>query len=698
MSSKYFLFFVAFLCFSKISSQSFDKDLALRFFEAKKYDKFLSELKLLPKIEKNPYWLVKRGIAHYHIQNVDASKADLSASLDLWQPDPILYKYLGLIAMDKKEYLIASRYFKNHLINATLSKIEENETLSLIKKCGYAISMLYDPSLGYVQSLGQSINSPNDEIKPTHHPLDNQKILFSSNRVGSTGGMRDNQNLTDAIWGTYKHDIYNARSSNGSWSDPIKYNSLTNSPYADILQGFSPNSDKIVFSKNNAFYEETVDSVKNALFLPQLISLPYEKGIINDVFFFNDSILLISADFDGGYGGLDLYYLKKDSFQWLPPINLGPHINTPYDEISPYLLKSGKDLYFSSNRLEGFGGQDIYVSRYTVGAGWGIPQNLGSSVNSSREDIDIHISLDGSTGLFTSDRPGGRGGFDIYVVYWKDQILQQLTFTDIPDFVIDTLVPQSINTDIPIDLVDLKKDHILKSFYYSDQENFLDFESQKTLNDLTDFLNTYPKMYLNLMANGIREGYNDINLFFNLKRAQTISKKLVKNGINPDRIRLISFGIGIPYASFEANGEPSSLSIRYNRRIDTHVYGEDSAFVHIRYEYPVINSDFKNKDWNEYHSLIEKCHLRYKIASSAQMMSTVEIKSCPKCIIIQEANKETFDYYSPPFLSKNDAQMWYKNTFNNADMEGIMPVFFNKNYLPISDYTSALEICPHLYE
>ncbi len=101
---------------------------------------------------------------------------------------------------------------------------------------------------------------------------------------------------------------------------------------------------------------------------------------------------------------------------WSAPVNLGPAINTLAQEQGPTISKAGLSLYFQSNRLGGFGGMDIYVSqRASVGDPWGPPQNLGPNINTAYNDGGAVFSRDGHRLYFQSNRPGGFGGNDIYV-------------------------------------------------------------------------------------------------------------------------------------------------------------------------------------------------------------------------------------------------------------------------------------------
>ena len=124
----------------------------------------------------------------------------------------------------------------------------------------------------------------------------------------------------------------------------------------------------------------------------------------------------------GGFGGFDIWVSRRTSVDepWGPPQNLGPAINTPFNELNPTLSGDGHRLFFNSNRPEGFGSNDIYVSRRhdkRDDLGWQGPVNLGSAVNTAANDVGPALFEDDAgtvTLYFSANRPGGLGDQDIY--------------------------------------------------------------------------------------------------------------------------------------------------------------------------------------------------------------------------------------------------------------------------------------------
>jgi Tol biopolymer transport system component len=120
--------------------------------------------------------------------------------------------------------------------------------------------------------------------------------------------------------------------------------------------------------------------------------------------------LYFESDRSGGLGSEDLWVSTRATIEddWAVPVNLGPTLNTAGRDWGPSISGNGLELYFSSNRAGGSGGQDLWVSRRaTTGESWGAPVNLGSTVNSSSDDIYPCISSDGLELYFNCDRDWG---------------------------------------------------------------------------------------------------------------------------------------------------------------------------------------------------------------------------------------------------------------------------------------------------
>ena len=124
------------------------------------------------------------------------------------------------------------------------------------------------------------------------------------------------------------------------------------------------------------------------------------------------NFLIFSSNRPGGYGGYDLYGVEKVDGQWSDPFNLGANINSNKNEAFPFLYKN-RYLFFSSDRRGGKGKFDFHLS-VLDGTQWSASENLGAPFNSREDDIGITFDANGYRGFFSSDRPEGEGKDDIY--------------------------------------------------------------------------------------------------------------------------------------------------------------------------------------------------------------------------------------------------------------------------------------------
>jgi peptidoglycan-associated lipoprotein len=135
----------------------------------------------------------------------------------------------------------------------------------------------------------------------------------------------------------------------------------------------------------------------------------------------DESMLYFVSDMEGGFGGKDIWVAEKNGGSFSNPVNMGELINTPGDEMFPYVRDNG-ELYFASNYHLGMGGFDIFVATKNEEGKWKV-ENMGSPINSPADDFGIAYVKSEDKGMFTSNRKGSRGD-DIYSFLVPPKIYQ----------------------------------------------------------------------------------------------------------------------------------------------------------------------------------------------------------------------------------------------------------------------------------
>ncbi|RXK82990.1 OmpA family protein [Filimonas effusa] len=220
-----------------------------------------------------------------------------------------------------------------------------------------------------------------------------------------------------------------ARNTNTSYVfAPINLGDSINSPQSEYYPSITIDDSLFVFTRKGAGIRE--DFMSSSRLQPQT---PYTKaGLINGDINYQPSKgalhisqdgewLLFAGNFSGqGFGNFDLYISYYTPTGWSEPQNLGPNINTEFWESAPTLSPDKKALYFSSNRPGGYGGKDLYVSYRQPNGRWSPAANMGPAINTAADEQAPFIHADNQTLYFTSDGLPGYGGTDIFVLRKKD--------------------------------------------------------------------------------------------------------------------------------------------------------------------------------------------------------------------------------------------------------------------------------------
>ena len=292
-----------------VSAQSKSDKHIINLIKNDRFTDALASIEIRKKKDKDYFYF--RGVTLYFLNRLDEAISDLTTSYEKGKEDKTVLYYLGRSHQKKGEFIQASRAFKLYVNELPKNDPERREIIDEIKKCAYALKAPYREQHGFVENLGSSVNTVQDEIAPIPSPNYADKYYFSSNRPGSTGGMRNKKGLKDNVYGNHYHDIYTVENINGSWTPSTGVPPLLNSSRNDIIQSFTDNGRVLFFLKEGG---EQPSSILSDTFTvdvnsyPQGLSSPANGGLGDqDVFFVNDSTFLFSSRRKGGYGGLDIY-------------------------------------------------------------------------------------------------------------------------------------------------------------------------------------------------------------------------------------------------------------------------------------------------------------------------------------------------------------------------------------------------------
>ncbi len=284
-----------------------------------------------------------------------------------------------------------------------------------ISQCQYAkkLSRKKDSDQVKIDNMGEKINTEYSEHSPVISANDSL-LIITARRPESLGA--DNENHF------YDEDIYISHRTEEGWSPAVNIDKPVNSKGHDATISLSADGQKLYLyrhKKDGALYVTDFDTLGQKWEEPKAIKKPlnskyYEASICQSA---DSSILFFTSDRPGGYGGRDIYMVNRlEKDKWTDPVNLGPAINTPFDEDAPYFHPDGRTLYFSSNGPNSIGGFDIFVTEMDSFAetGWLEPLNMGVPVNTADDDIYFVLSADGKSGYYSSGKEGGYGEKDIY--------------------------------------------------------------------------------------------------------------------------------------------------------------------------------------------------------------------------------------------------------------------------------------------
>ena len=524
-----------------------------------------------------------------------------------------------------------------------------------IRSCELALEWMRNPEAYKVEDL-KDLNSRQSDFSPAYGRDDYGLVYFTSSRDDASG------NKTHGATGQSYTDIFESRlDKKAKWSTPVPVEIL-NSDFEEGTPSFSPDFREIYYTRCEAGKREkkgcvimyskrsgdTWSEPKNLEILSDSVVAAH-PSISSD-----GSVLYFVSDISGGFGKKDIWKVTRtgNSGEWSKPVNLGPDINTPGDELFPYVRDDGT-LYFASDGLIGMGGLDIYRAKSQPDGSW-IVQNMKPPINSFSDDFGITFENGSEKGIFSSTRKG-RGNDELYsfelppmrfnvtglvkdektgaaitestvqLIASDGSNLQAQTGTsgdfkfalkEDVDYIFlaskrgylngkekETTKGQEKSRDfmVTILLTAIDKPIELPNILYDFGKWDLRPESMVSLDKLIETLYDNPNVTIELMSHTDSRDTEEYNQDLSQKRAQVVVQYLIDKGIEPERLSARGYGESTPkvvdaaimaQSPFLKTG--TALTEQFINSLPTDEEKEIAHQINRRTEFRVLRTDYES--------------------------------------------------------------------------------------------------------
>lgn len=515
---------------------------------------------------------------------------------------PALYLRYANILRKNGDYGKAREYYKKYIDE------EPNNQLGKIglKSCDWLASNAGKRVQVNVVDF-QELNSEYDDFGTVVFSDDFSKMVFTSNRPGTTG------KYTDEWEGDGFSDLFVVQKSGNAWGNPVLFDTkgIVNTPVHEGSPCFNADFTSLYFTRCNRSDEKLryceiwkTTIVGDSLMPPEVVFADTAANMGQPTLSKDELTIYFASDKKGGNGGNDIWVAKRatktDKFG--EPVNAGNVINSPGEDLFPYLYDDST-LYISSDGFEGYGGLDIYRCRWVNNA-WGKPENVLMPINSGYDDFAIQVEIPGEQGFFSSNRNGGMGGDDIYryskrtllfslsghvkdnmtllpmegaqvLLVGEDHDTASTTTSGLGYYSFDTsFVREGHSYDLVfrkpnyfahksnIDTKPFRDDHqfiadaqldpipeqpiVLPDILYALADWTLQPQYQDSLRNLVVLLKDNPSLVIELRSHTDSRASYEYNDTLSQKRAQSVVDFLISEGIDPGRLVARGYGERVP--------------------------------------------------------------------------------------------------------------------------------------------------------
>lgn len=510
-------------------------------------------------------------------------------------PDSTVYLRMGQMLQKTGRYPEAIKNYDIYMENDPSNLLAING----IQGCELAPGWKKNPTRYEVRRMDK-FNSRRGEFSPMLAGDKYDQLYFASSRS------KDKDAKVSAITGQNNNNLFLVKQDEkGAWLAPVELEDEVNTEYDEGTPSFSPDGNTMYYTycaqdpegpRTAEIYISTRSSAKwgkgtRATIVKDSVTALGHPSISPD-----GKYLYFVSDAVGGFGGKDIFRARVAGNDFGPMENLGEEINTPGDEMFPYVRDV--TLYFASNGHPGMGGLDLFKATQDSTGKWKV-ENLGAPINSMADDFGITFAGKEERGFFCSNRNDARGYDHIYsferptITIFIEGIVNDVDEYPIEDATVRIVGKDGLNVKVPVKkdgtyrvelerdiryvmmasargylnqnyelhtgpeeknetyIVDfflspISKPVVIDNIFYDFDKATLRPESKKALDEMIKMLNDNPNVTIELGAHTDRKGTDQYNERLAQRRAQSVVDYLIAGGIEAARLEAKGYGESVP--------------------------------------------------------------------------------------------------------------------------------------------------------
>lgn len=511
-------------------------------------------------------------------------------------PDSTVYLRMGQMLQKTGRYPEAIKNYDIYMENDPSNLLAING----IQGCELAPGWKKNPTRYEVRRMDK-FNSRRGEFSPMLAGDKYDQLYFASSRS------KDKDAKVSAITGQNNNNLFLVKQDEkGAWLAPVELEDEVNTEYDEGTPSFSPDGNTMYYTycaqdpegpRTAEIYISTRSSAKwgkgtRATIVKDSVTALGHPSISPD-----GKYLYFVSDAVGGFGGKDIFRARVAGNDFGPMENLGEEINTPGDEMFPY-VRDSVTLYFASNGHPGIGGLDLFKATQDSTGKWNV-ENLGAPINSMADDFGITFAGKEERGFFCSNRNDARGYDHIYsferptITIFIEGIVNDVDEYPIEDATVRIVGKDGLNVKVPVKkdgtyrvelerdiryvmmasargylnqnyelhtgpeeknetyIVDfflspISKPVVIDNIFYDFDKATLRPESKKALDEMIKMLNDNPNVTIELGAHTDRKGTDQYNERLAQRRAQSVVDYLIAGGIEAARLEAKGYGESVP--------------------------------------------------------------------------------------------------------------------------------------------------------